>query len=42
MKKSEYWHAKFLRTPVGYENLAYYRFQQYERYLKLEGVELNG
>lgn len=35
---SKYWHDKFLRTPVGYENLAYYRFQQYERCLKNESV----
>ncbi|MFC6261988.1 hypothetical protein ACFP1C_13770 [Levilactobacillus fujinensis] len=40
MKKSTYWHVKFLRTPVGYENLAYYRFQQYEKYLKEEHVWL--
>lgn len=41
MKKSEYWHAKFLKTPVGYGNLAYYRFQQYEHYLK-EEAKING
>ncbi|WP_258115617.1 MULTISPECIES: hypothetical protein [Levilactobacillus] len=40
MKKSEYWYQKFLRTPVGYENLAAYRFQQYEKYSKEEHVWL--
>ncbi|WP_268872589.1 hypothetical protein [Levilactobacillus senmaizukei] len=33
---SSYWHNKFMKTPVSYENLAAYRFQQYERLLKEE------
>lgn len=38
MKKSGYWYAKFMSTPVGFESLAAYRFEQYEKYLKEEHV----
>ncbi len=38
-EQADYWHAKLMRTPVSYQALATYRFEQWQHFLELARTE---
>ncbi|WP_215659391.1 hypothetical protein [Secundilactobacillus kimchicus] len=41
-EQANYWHAKLMCTPVSYQTLATYRFEQWQHFLELARTEEMG
>ncbi|WP_282803969.1 hypothetical protein [Secundilactobacillus kimchicus] len=38
-EQTTYWHKKLMRTPVSYQALAAYRFEQWQHFMELAYTE---